>query len=188
MTNQQAPAAPTAEILEKAASFYLERYASSRENLRRVLMRRVAKAARGDADAVEEGRVLVEALLARYVAAGLLDDARYAEAKAAGLARAGASRFQIRGKLLQKGVARGEIDRAVVALDERGEGSEIAAASALIRRKRLGPYRSADTRAAHRQKDLAAMARAGFAIDLAQRLLRAADIETLERMTKENDD
>lgn len=188
MTYRQAPKALTAETLEKAAAFYLERYASSRENLRRVLMRRVTKAARGDADAVAEGRAWVEALLARYLAAGLIDDARYAEAKAAGLARSGTSRFQIRGKLRQKGVSRGEIDRAVAALDERGESSEVTAACALMRRKRLGPYRPADARAAHRQKDMAAMARAGFAIELAQRLLRAPDVETLERMATENDD
>ena len=39
---------PTLENLERAALRYLERYASSRANLRRVLMRRVLRAARGD--------------------------------------------------------------------------------------------------------------------------------------------
>jgi regulatory protein len=173
--------------LEKAASFYLERYASSRENLRRVLMRRVAKAARDDDTMAEEGRALVEALLARYVAAGLLDDTRYAEAKAAGLARAGASRFQIRGKLFQKGVARDEIAHAVAALEARGEGSEVKAACALMRRKRLGPYRKTGDRAAYRQKDLAALARAGFALDLVRRLLQAPDVETLEKLVRDEE-
>jgi regulatory protein len=187
MKERQAPPALTSATLEKAAAFYLERYASSRANLRRVLMRRVAKTARDDDTMAEEGRAMVEALLVRYVAAGLLDDARYAEAKAAGLARAGASRFQIRGKLLQKGVAREEIERAVTALDERGEGSEAKAACALMRRKRLGPYGKTGGRAAHGQKDLAVMARAGFALDLARRLLRAPDVETLERIANEED-
>ncbi len=187
MKERQAPRALTMATLEKAASFYLERYSSSRENLRRVLMRRIAKATRDDAAMAEEGRALVEALLARYVGAGLLDDARYAEAKAAGLARAGASRFQIRGKLRQRGVARAEIDRAVGTLDETAEGSEIAAACALMRRKRLGPYRTTGDRAAHRQKDLAALARAGFALDLARKLLGAADVAALEKMANEED-
>ena len=171
--------------LEKAAAFYLERYSSSRENLRRVLMRRVAKASRDDDTTAEEGRALVEALVARYVAAGLLDDARYAEARASGLARGGASRFKICGKLMQKGVARDEIDRAIETLDERGEGSEIKAAAALIRRKRLGPYRNPGDRADHRQKDLAAVARAGFALDLVRKLLRAPDVASLEKMAAE---
>jgi regulatory protein len=177
----------TMAVLEGAAAAYLGRYASSAENLRRVLMRRVAKAARDDDTAAEEGRALVEALIARYVRAGLVDDGRYAEAKAAGLARGGASRFQIRGRLMQKGVARDQIDRAVATLDERGEGSETTAACALMRRKRLGPYRRAADRAAFSRKDLAALARAGFAIDLARRLLRAADVETLEQMARGED-
>jgi len=173
--------------LENVAAFYLERYASSRENLRRVLLRRVARATRDDDTAAEEGRALVEALIARYVAAGLVDDKRYAEARAAGLARAGASRFKIRGKLMQKGVTRDEIDQAIETLDERGEGSELTAACALIRRKRLGPYRKPADRAEFRQKDLAAMARAGFSIDLARRLLRAADVAALEQMARGED-
>jgi regulatory protein len=179
--------AVTAEILEGAAARYLERYASSRENLRRVLLRRVARAAWGDAAASEAGKVLVAALIARYVAAGLLDDGRYAEAKAAGLARSGASRFQIRGKLMQKGVARDDVDQAVAALEERGEVSEAEAARAMIRRKRLGPYRPAAARAAFRHKDVAALARAGFAIELAQRLLGAPTVEALEQMVRGED-
>ena len=180
----QGARAITREELEKAAAFYLERYASSRENLRRVLLRRVAKAARGDETAAEPGRAEVEALIARYLAAGLLDDRRYAEAKAAALARGGGSRFQIRGKLMQKGVGRDEINEAIAALDGN-EGSERAAACALIRRKRLGPYRPSADRAAFRHKDLAALARAGFALDLAQELLRAPSVEALEQMARE---
>src|SRR5665213_1115419 len=77
----------TNAVLERAAATYLERYPSSAENLRRVLMRRVAKAGRDDADRAAEGTALVEALIARYLAAGRLDDGHYAEHRAAGLAR-----------------------------------------------------------------------------------------------------
>lgn len=175
----------TMAALEKAAAFYLERYASSRENLRRVLLHRVAKVARDDAETAAEGNAMVEAIVARYVAAGLLDDRRYAEVRASGLARGGASRYKIRGKLMQKGVARDEIDRAIATLDDSGEGSEVAACAALIRRKRLGPYRPAASRADHRQKDLAALARAGFALDLGRRLLGVSDPEALEKLVGE---
>jgi regulatory protein len=177
----------TITVLERAALRYLERYASSRENLRRVLLRRVAKAARRDEAAAETGRALVETLIERYVQSGLLDDKRYAEAKAAGLARAGASRYRIRGKLRQKGVAAARIDDALAALDERGEGSELAAACALIRKKRLGPYRPPAARAQFRNKDLAALSRAGFALGLARRLLGASDVEALARMAREEE-
>jgi regulatory protein len=174
----------TMAVLERAAAAHLARYASSSENLRRILMRRVTKAAREDDVAAAEGGALVEALIARFVRAGLLDDGGYAEAKAARLSRTGASRLKIRGWLAQKGVSRAEVDRAMLALGERGEGSELTAACAYLRRRRLGPYRPLDDRASSRQKDLVALTRAGFALDLARKLLGAADIAALEAMAR----
>src|SRR5688572_3592324 len=76
---RKAPRPITPEYLDKAALFYLERYASSAENLARVLMRRVEKAARAGIGDREEGRQLVDALVERYRARGLLDDRTYAE-------------------------------------------------------------------------------------------------------------
>ena len=69
------------------------------------------------------------------------------------------------------------------ALDEAG-GSELAAACALVRRRRLGPYRAEGARAEWRQKDLATLARAGFGLDLARRVLAAATAEALEAMAR----
>src|SRR5258708_36816185 len=71
---------PTA--LEKAAFHYLERYASSAENLRRVLMRRVERAVRAGAVERAEGRARVDAVIERLQARRLLDDAAYAEGRA----------------------------------------------------------------------------------------------------------
>jgi regulatory protein len=171
-------------VLERAAASHLARYASSSENLRRILMHRVAKAAREDDAAAEEGRALVEALIARFLRAGLLDDGGYAQTKAQRLSRAGASHLKIRGWLIQKGVDRAQVDRTIAALAERGEGSELMAACAFLRRRRLGPYRPPDDRASFRQKDLAALTRAGFALELARKALAAVDIAALEAMAR----
>ena len=175
------PCRMTAERLENIALHYLGRYASSSGNLRRVLMRRVQRAAAAHGDDPADGARLVAALLARFQRSGLIDDRAYATQKAASLQRRGASRFGIRGKLRQKSVETDLIDDAVAMLDEGGAGAgELAAACALIRRRRLGPYRAADQRAAMRQKDLATLARAGFSLDVARRALAAPDRTTLE--------
>jgi len=126
---------------------------------------------------------MVEALVARYLAAGLIDDRAYAAQRAASLHRRGASRAGIRGKLAQKGVEADEIAAALDGLSEAG--GELAAACALIRRRRLGPYRAPGERAAHRQRDLAVLARAGFALALARRALAAKDADALDRMREE---
>jgi regulatory protein len=176
------PRPVTAVSLENAAVYYLSRFASSSGNLRRVLMRKVARGARNAEGQAEIGAQMVDALIARYLEKGLLNDHTYAAQAASSLARRGASRYSIAGKLAQKGVDRELVSQTISDLDEEGESSELAAACALARRKRMGPYRTPDKRSDFRDKDLASMARAGFRLDLARRVLQAKDVEALERL------
>jgi regulatory protein len=74
------------DLLERWALHYLGRYASSAENLRRVLTRRVRRRA---PDAVPAAAALIEALVVRYRESGLLDDAAYAAARVQSLHRRG---------------------------------------------------------------------------------------------------
>jgi regulatory protein len=174
----------TTAYLENTALHYLERFSSSSAHLKRVLMRKVMRAAAAGDGNTAEGERLVDALVARYVAAGLVDDKAYAAQRAASLQRQGNSRFAIRGKLALKGVERTLIESALNELDQDKAQSEVAAACALVRRRRLGPYRAAAARKGARQKDLATLARAGFSLDVARRVLRAQDPDALEAMAR----
>jgi regulatory protein len=177
--------AMTATTLENAALHYLGRFATSSANLRRVLLRKVARAAEEESDR-ESGAKLVDALIARYRESGLLNDKTYAAQAAVSLARRGRSRFSIGGKLAQKGVETELVKEAIKGLEEEG-ATEIAAACALVRRRRMGPYRLPDRRLEWKQKDLATLARAGFRLDLARRVLAAADVTALEALAKGED-
>jgi regulatory protein len=174
----------TAPRLENAALHYLERFASSSAQLKRVLMRRVTRAARVHGSDAAAGERLVDEIVERYLRSGLLDDGAYAAQQAASLRRRGASRHGIRGKLALKGVDAELIERALLSLSG-AENSEIAAAAALARRRRLGPYRPEEARAAHRRKDLATLARAGFSLEVARRVLAAADADALDTMLRD---
>jgi|HubBroStandDraft_1064217.scaffolds.fasta_scaffold00011_26 regulatory protein len=181
------PKPVSAESLEAAALFHLERFASSSANLRRVLLRRVQRSAALHGSDAEAGVLLVEALIQRFIGAGLLDDRAYAEAKSASLHRRGASARAIAAKLAGRGVGT-ELIRTVMASagDESGRpGGDLAAAAMLARRRRLGPYRDEAARSAYRLKDLAAFARAGFTRAVAERVLGAADPEALEALLGE---
>lgn len=182
---RRGPKPATAAYLENAALHYLERFASSSANLRRVLGRKVARAAAAHGSDPREGEQLVEAIIARYLRAGLLDDRAYAVQKARSLRRRGASRYGIRGKLAVKGVDAGLIAETLTALDAERSGGEIAAACALVRRRRLGPCREAAARRTFGQKDLAALARAGFGLDVARRVLAARDAAALDALERE---
>lgn len=179
VTNRKGPPRRiTAQYLDRAALAYLQRFASSAENLRRVLLRRVERSARAHGDDPAVGAGQVQELIERYSRSGLLDDQTYAAAKAESLRRRGDSRRTIRAKLAAKGVDRELAATALHEADEDSPNAELAAAVALARRRGLGPYRKKD-RAAVRDKDLAALARAGFSYDLARRVVDAQDPASL---------
>ncbi len=165
--------------LESAALHYLERFASSAENLRRVLMRRVYRSARVHDIEPDEAARWVDGIVERYARSGLLDDRRYAENLAHSLSRRGVATRAIRARLMQKGVAPEDINYAIAALSEATGDADLSAALALIRRRRLGPHRDPEARADFHDKDLAALARAGFSYDLARKVIEAEDPNSL---------
>lgn len=183
------------EYLERAALYYLERYASSAANLRRVLMRKVQLSARTHGTDPAEGAGWVEDLVLRYASSGLLNDKAYAEMKATTLQRRGGSTRMIRQKLAAKGVEAAEIDQAMDQLEGAEEGrAEWEAAISYARRRRLGPFRDPGKREtlaatgeerARFDKDLAAMARAGFDLTTARRVLAAENPDSLEEFDPE---
>jgi regulatory protein len=177
---RRGPQPVTAERLEASALFYLQRFASSADNLRRVLDRRVERSARLHGTDRAAGRAAVVALIQRLQAAGLLDDRVYAEAKAASLHRRGRSLNAIRRGLAAKGVGAEDAAAATTALAGTMAEPDLAAAIALARRRRLGPWRAAAHRAAWRMKDLAVLGRAGFDYQTARRVIDAPSPEALD--------
>jgi regulatory protein len=152
--------------LERAAMAYLERYSSSSDNLRRVLRRKVDKRCRMRGEETGGFHPLIEEVIAKTLRLGLVDDARYAEARVATLRRRGGSARAIQAKLAAKGV-----DRSIVSAALEGEdGDETAAAHALARRRKLGPYRPGE-KGPYREKDLASLARAGFSYGIARAVI-----------------
>jgi regulatory protein len=155
--------------LEAAALRYLERFDCSVARLKKVLTERVAKASRmGVAEAATAPAIIAQ-ILERYQASGLINDQRFAQNFAERQRDRGASRRMIEQKLRLRGIS----SELVQQILPRGESAknELEAAQAFARRRRLGPHRKPDVRAAFRHKDLAALARAGFDYDTATRVV-----------------
>jgi regulatory protein len=169
----------TADLIEGWALHYLERFASSAENLRRVLLRRVRRRGVLDAERRREATALIDALVARYCAAGLLDDRAYAAGRAESLYRRGYSRQAIRARLAEKGVAAAVAAEALAPLAEGGADPDLAAACAFARRRRLGPYRRGPADPARERR---AFARAGFERNVAEAVLACADERAVEAL------
>ena len=152
------PKPPTAEYLERAALYYLERFAASSAQLETVLKRKIMRRCKARGESPEPYYENIAPLIERYQHSGLLDDARYAQAKVATLRRKGSSRRMIEAKLMQKGVAPELIARQIAA----DETDEMDAARHFIRRKKL---KAGDDKA------LARLARSGFSYAVAKQAL-----------------
>ncbi len=167
--------------MHEAALNHLARYAATEAGLARVLARKLDRWGReqaGDeapadeiAAKVRAAKAAIPSIIARLKAAGVLDDAAFAEARTRRLSRAGKSRRATLAHLAAKGVARPDVPDD----PER----ELAAACAYLRRRRAGPFGDAPV-----PKILAAMARGGFSQEIAMRALGLArdDAEALIKL------
>jgi len=177
-TNEAAarePAEIGPALLDKWALGYLERFASSAENLRRVLRRRVRRRT-SDNETVQRAAAQIDELVARYRESGLLDDAAYAAARARGRLARGEPLRRIAAGLASKGVDAEDRAAALDALRETAPDPDLAAACAFARRRRLGPYRRGP---ADRNRELGSFARARFGRREAEAVLGCADPEAV---------
>jgi len=159
--------------LENSALHYLKRYSSTVSQVRRVMLRKVNRSLREHGGDKDQAVLWLEALLEKLVRNGLLNDQAYAEGRAQSLRNAGRSARVITQKLRMKGVS------AELAAQQLGQAtqqiSEDEAARIWARKKRLGPFRrDPATRKDQRQKDLAALARAGFSFTIARTIIDEA--------------
>ncbi|MGF1554326.1 MAG: RecX family transcriptional regulator [Paracoccaceae bacterium] len=199
--------------LRAIAEAYVAEREASREMLRAVLRRRVRGALDADVALDDEARgaaldplhEAIEAEIARLVALGLVDDARYAAMKARRGYAMGRGARRIARDLKRKGIdedtARAALDAAAReplerAADEPGpladrqaserDAAEHAAALRHARRRRLGPFREApppedrDAALRLRRREAGSLARAGFSAAVARAVLDLDPIEAGE--------
>ncbi|WP_420415348.1 regulatory protein RecX [Roseibium sp.] len=158
---------PTEVRLLRAAVHYLERYASTEANLRKVLDRKIYQACQAlDLDPGDFAEML-DTIVEKCVRTGMVNDLGFAEMKFASLRRKGQSKKKIEAHLRAKGVPP-QILETVLAEDT---SDELDAAARYAKRRRFGPFADPAKRADRRTKDLAAMCRAGFDYETARRVI-----------------
>ncbi|NQW00787.1 MAG: regulatory protein RecX [Rhodospirillales bacterium] len=184
-TRAKVPRKITETSLRNSALYYLQRYASSCENLKRVLMRRVMRAAQVHETDIDEASGWIDNLIERLTASGLLDDRIYAEGRMRALFRRGVSPRGIAQRLQQKGIDGEIIEQMISKLHELSSNPNLLAAVKYAKRRRLGPFRPQPARDARFEKDLAALARAGFDYQTALRVISAASIAELEEIAED---
>lgn len=165
------PAPPLDQArLERLALRYVERFATTRVKLARYLTRKIRE--RGwDDDVAADPAAIAE----KMAALGYVNDAVFAEARAAAMTRRGLGARRIAGELRFAGID--EADRAALAPDIEAQAEQSALAFA--QRRRIGPYAADVPDRAGRERALGQMLRAGHPIDLARRIVAMLPGDTI---------
>jgi regulatory protein len=164
--------------LDELALAYVARFATSAAKLERYLVRKLRE--RGwEGDREPD----LAALVGRYVALGYVDDAAYARAKGGSLLRRGYGPRRVRQALAEAG-----IDEATRDETRADAAAERRAALALARKRRFGPFGLAPPDRPQREKQLAAMLRAGHPLDSAREMVDAASEAAAEEWAAACDD
>lgn len=148
--------------LEALALRYVERYATSREKLARYLRRKLLE--RGWSNEIPPD---IDSLVEKMSRLGYVDDASYAESRGRSLARRGYGKRRISQALAADGIA--EDLRTGVTDDV----DALAAALALARRRRIGPFADTPPDRDKVQKAIGILLRAGHEFTLARRVAEA---------------
>lgn len=160
-----------AQRLEELALAYVARFATTQAKLRGYLQRKIQERGwAGEGEREDGGAGPVEALVSRYTELGYVDDGAWARMKAGSLLRRGYGARRVGEALGQAGI--GEDLRAQT---RPGERDQRLAALVMARRRRFGPFAIEAPDRAAREKQLAAMLRAGHSLDIARRIVDAAD-------------
>ena len=158
-------------VLRDLALGYAGRYATTAAKLKHYLQRKIRE--RGWAG---EDEPQVDTLVARFVELGYIDDEAYAEVRTRELLRRGYGARRVAQALHHAGV-----DAEAVDLPPPDEAETRAAALAFARRRRLGPFGAQSPDPKMREKQLAALVRAGHDFDAARAMVDAANEEEAER-------
>jgi len=155
------------------------RFATSAAKLERYLARKLRERGWDEDDSWPD----LTALVARYVELGYVDDEAFARARSGSLLRRGYGPRRVGQALGEAGIAPDIRD------DLRpGAGERRRAALALARKRRFGPFGMNPFDQQAREKQIAAMLRAGHMLNDARVVIDAPDEEAAEQWAGENED
>lgn len=165
-----------AKSLENAALFYLQRYASSAANLRRVLKDKARRhALKANEEMPADVAQWIEEIVLKMVDFGYINDVQYAEMKVRSMSLAHKSVRQIQNYLVSKGINADIISAAIET--QIGDDYAFDSATKLAKRRRIGPFRREKLPTDFlqlqkiKQREYGVLARAGFDLEVIKMVL-----------------
>lgn len=159
--------------LEAMALRYVERFQTSEARVVRHLKQKLRQR-----DWADECDPDPEGIARRLAELGYISDSSFAEARARGAQRKGLGPARLRQDLAAYGVGKDLAATAAESMDA------VSAALAFARRRRLGPFGPPAEEPRLRQRQMAAMLRAGHTLDLSRKILEAENIGAAEELSE----
>ena len=160
----------TIDEIRNFAYSYLEKYSSSKQQLKTHLFKKLIKK-KYRISSKKEIFNLIDSVIATLVDQKLLSDRYYSDAKSKAFLRRGYSLNKIRYNLIKKGIDQKYIKASISKIRENESDPDFFSAIKICKRRRIGPIREESNRSLFYKKDISILARSGFSYEISKKIL-----------------
>tara|TARA_B110000116_G_C16381333_1_gene378685 strand:- start:16 stop:576 length:561 start_codon:yes stop_codon:yes gene_type:complete len=169
----------TIDEIRKYAYSYLEKYSSSKQQLRTYLFKKLIKK-KQNITSKKEVFNLIDSVIISLTEQNLLSDKYYSDAKSKAFLRRGYSLNKIRYNLIKKGIDEKYIKASISKIKENESDPDFFSAIKLCKRRRIGPSREENNRPLFYKSDISILARSGFSYELSKKVLEISKQEFIK--------
>jgi regulatory protein len=160
----------TIEEIKNYALSYLEKYSTSKQQLKTYLFKKIIKKSQHTSNKKEIFN-LIDIVISTLVDQNLLSDKHYSDAKSKAFLRRGYSLNKIRYNLIKKGIDKKYIFASISKNKEHESNPDFFSAIKVCKRRRIGPNREESNRPLFYKKDISILARSGFSYEISKQVL-----------------
>ena len=160
----------TIDELRNSAYSYLEKYSSTKQQLRIYLFKKFLKKNHKISNKKELFN-LVDIVISGLVEQKLLSDKYYSDAKSKAFFKRGYSLNKIRYSLIKKGIDEKYIKDSISKIKENESEPDFFSAIKICKKRRIGPNREENNRSLFYKKDISILVRSGFSYEISKKVL-----------------
>ena len=158
------------EEIRKFAYSYLEKYSSSKQQLRTYLLKKFIKNSKSIFNKKELFQ-LIDTVILNLENQQLISDRYYSDAKSKAFLKRGYSLNKIRYSLIKKVIDEKYIKSSISKIKKDESDPDFFSALKICKKRRIGPCREENNRSLFYKKDISILARSGFDYDVSKRVL-----------------
>jgi len=170
MRNRKKTLEVTIEEMRNFSFAYIEKYASSKQQLRTYLLKKYLKASVPNIKK-QDITDLIDIVLVDLEKNKFISDKFYSESKSRSLIQRGSSINKIRSYLFSKGINNNYIKETIDKIKEDNSDQDFFSGIKICKKKRIGPARTEDNRPLFYKKDISLLARNGFDFETSKRIM-----------------